>query len=486
MKKSSNISRRDFMLCGSVAATGNVLYASNSGKADSSQASPPHRPFVTCKKGIKLVGVYCSPDEVMNHPEYLDALQKKIGCNVILLNGCGVNYPEDIRKLAPYAPETNQWIGPVYSENDENIHLCADIVHDRGMDMWLVGSGHYDRGNDDSLSPVDFNGMLLRHHPVPKYAIEGGTGLCFQKPLIMQWQANAYPWISRNYDIDALYLSHHRYNIPSFYTHLYGCGCGYCQRAAERLGYDYKRMRSAMLKLRSSLQTLTKDQVRLAAELGYTFPDFLQTLTDGTDVMDWFEFRSAAFTDSFGSVNNAIRTTTKGRCKFIIDTVGPTFMFLVGHDYKDFVGKVSDAYYPMAWIDYHYLSVIASWANALIECVPGLDERTALSAVYNLVGWDDIDLPREHIADLHIGITGKEHSIPEFYKYFKKFLKGLMVHEYRRGALLNTHGYPSYQTVFPHYWGGKVTEPLIDEIMATGHNGYIFEISAEPFVKKPN
>jgi len=201
--------------------------------------------------------------------------------------------------------------------------------------------------------------------------------------------------------------------------------------------------------------------------------------------MDWLEFRAAAVTDSFSRINRAIRMATGGQCSFIVDTVGPTFSLLVGHNLKGFIGGVSDAFYPMSWLDYHYISVAASWAQALVERVEGLDERTALRAVYSLVGWDDIDLPRDRIADLHIGITGKEHNITEFYRHFLPYLKNFMIHEYRRGALLNVRNYPSYQTVFPHFWGDKVTEPLFDEIMAAGHDGYIFEISAQPFVKKP-
>jgi len=169
----------------------------------------------------------------------------------------------------------------------------------------------------------------------------------------------------------------------------------------------------------------------------------------------------------------------------IVDTVNPTFSLLVGHDLKTFPGDVSDAFYPMAWVEYHYITVVASWANALVELVDGIEERTALKVVYSLIGWDDIDLPRNRIADLHIVVTRKEHNSEEFYRHFKKYIPGLMTHKYRRGALLNTHNLPSYQTVFPHYWGREITEPLMDEIMAAGHDGYIFEISAEPFVKRP-
>jgi len=296
---------------------------------------------------------------------------------------------------------------------------------------------------------------------------------------------NSYSWVCKNYDIDALYLSHHRYTIPSSYHRLFGCACRDCQEAAYRLGYDFNSMRKAMLRLQTNLRRLNKDKVQQAAELGFTYTDFLQTLTDGTEIMDWLEFRAAAVSDSLSRINRAIKTATNNQCHFIVDTVNPTFSLLVGHDLKTFLGEVSDAFYPMAWVAYHYMTVVASWANALVEWVEGLDESTALKVVYQLIGWDDIDLPKNRIADIHIGVTRKEHSSDEFFKHFKKYIPDLMTHEYRRGALLNIKNIPSYQTVFPYYWGRKITEPLMDEIMEAGHDGYIFEVSPEPFVKRP-
>ncbi|MFC1693116.1 twin-arginine translocation signal domain-containing protein [Candidatus Latescibacterota bacterium] len=482
MNTSYDISRRAFIKR-SAATTGGVMLASGN-NAQYTYARSPERPFVTCRKGRKLVGIYCSADQIINHPAYLDELQKKLGCNVIIVNH-GVNYPDDIRRLTPF-PKEEQWVGTGYTENDENINRCADILHSRGIDIWLYGTGHVDRGNDNSLSPVDFNGMLFRYQPEPEYALEaGGSALCFQKSSIIRWQVNSYSWICKNYDIDALYLSHHRYTIPSSYPRLFGCACEDCRKAAYRLGYNFDNMRKAMLKLQANLPRMTKDKVKQAADLGFTYTDFLQTLTDGTEIMDWLEFRAAAVSDSLSRINRAIKVATGGRCHFIVDTVNPTFSLLVGHDLKTFLGEVSDAFYPMAWVDYHYMTVVASWANALVEWVDGLDEQAALRIVYSLIGWDDIDLPRNRIANLHIGVTRKEHSPEEFYRYFTKYLNGLMTHEYRRGALLNVNNLPSYQTVFPHYWGQKITEPLMDEIMDAGHDGYIFEISPEPFVKRP-
>ena len=443
------------------------------------------RPFATCRKGTKLVGVYCSPGEVLNHPEYLDALQAVLGVNVVILHGSGMRYPSEILRLAPFPPEKKQWVGLPHAEDDTTINRAAEILHSRRMDMWISGSGHYDLGNDDSLAPVDFNGTLLRIKPVPKYSTESGAPLCFQKARVIEWQTAAYSWIAKTYDIDALYLSHHRYVIPALYTGLSGCACPDCRKAAVRLGYDFDRMRAAARSFSSLLGSLTRERVASLADTGFGFTDFLQTIYCGDGVLDWLKFRAAAVTDSFGRINRAVRDATSGRCAFVIDTVGPTFSLLVGHDLSTFLGRVSDAYYPMSWVDHHYMNNAASWANFLCERVKGLDEPTALRAVYALFGWNELDLPRGRIADLHIGETGKTHDAREFYANFGKYLNGLMTHEYRRGKLLNVHDLPSYQTVFPYFWGREATEPLMEEIMAQGHDGYFFEISPEPFVKRP-
>ena len=229
--------------------------------------SSPERPFATCRKDKKLVGIYCSFDEIASHPEYLDALQEKVGANVIIASH-GVHYPPEILELAPFALAHNQWVGLPFAEDDTTIHQCAEILHARGMDLWLYGSGHVDHGNDDRYAPVDFDGRFLRDLPILKYSLEGGASaaLCFQKSAINRWQENAYAWI--------------------------------CQG-------------------------------------------------------------------------------------------------------------------------------------------------------------------------------------------FKPYLSGFMRHEYRRAALVRNPDYPSYQTAFPHYWGREITEPLLDEIMDLGHDGYIFESSAAPFVKRP-
>lgn len=443
------------------------------------------RPFATCRKGIKLVGVYCSPGEVLNHPEYLDDLQNKLGVNTVILHGSGVKYPRDILALAPFPQEKKQWVGVGYTDDDSALDRAAEILHERHIDMWLSGSGHYDLGNDDTLATVDFDGRPLRTKPVPKYATESGAPLCFQKRRVMDWQSAAYGWIAKRYDIDALYMSHHRYTIPALYTGLSGCACGDCESTAGRLGYDFEHMKSAVKAFPSMLGTMTKERIASLATGGTGFTDFLQTFRDGVRIVDWLSFRAAAVTDSFANVRRAVRSASSGRCAFVIDTVNPAFSLLVGHDLSTFAGEASDAVYSMSWVDHHYINVAASWANLLCERIRGLDESPALRAVYALVGWDDIDLPRDRIADLHIGETGKTHDPREFHRYFAPYLAGLMTHEFRRGNLMNIRSVPSYQTVFPFFWGRGPTDPIMEAVMREGHDGYFFEISPEPYVKRP-
>ena len=198
--------------------------------------------------------------------------------------------------------------------------------------------------------------------------------------------------------------------IPALYTGLSGCACADCRAAAESLGYSFERMRASVRSFTDAMGKMTRQRLSDMSSTGFGFTDFLQMASGGDGVMEWLKFRAAAVSDSFTHVNMAVRAASSGRCAFIIDTVGPTFSLLVGHDLGRFLGEASDAYYPMAWVDHHYMNVIASWANFLCERVDGLDEKTALRTIYRLVGWDELDLPRERIADLHIGTSGKTHG----------------------------------------------------------------------------
>ena len=479
--------RRDFIKQSAAVATSGLSSSAIYADTASVKTRPPGRPFATCRNDTKLVAMYCNPEEVLNHPEYLDSLQRVLGVNVINIMGQGVTYPPGILSLLPFPGERSHFIGLRHQENDDYIHKCAEILHTRNIDMWLYGTGFIDPGVDDRLSPVDFNGRLFRNQPVPRYAIEGGdSALCFQKESINRWMTNAYSWICGNYDIDALYLGHHRYTSPASYGRLFGCACVDCERAAFRLGYDFDSMRSSMLSLRKGLVGLSKDRINLITDNGFTLSDFLQTVDDGSTVLEWLEFRAAAFTDSFSAVNRAIKQSTGGRCGFIINTVNPTFSLFVGHDLKSFLGLVSDAYYSMGWIDYHFMANVASWANFLCETVDGLDEGTALKAVYSLIGWNDIDLPRKKIADLHISAYGKEHSIEVFYKHFRHRVYNLLMHEINRAEMIIGSNFPAYQTLYPEYWGRETTERLMNDIIEAGFNGYSFGRQPEPFVSKPD
>ena len=480
------MNRRDFIKQNAAVTAGGLSSAMAHADIDPAKTRPSDRPFATCRNDTKLVAMYCSPDEVLHHPEYIDSLQQVLGVNMINVMGQGVCYPSEILSFSPFPVERGHFIGLMHQENDDYIHKCAEILHAREIDMWLYGTGFIDPGVDDRLSAVDFNGRLFRHQSVPRYAIEGGdSALCFQKKSINRWMVTAYSWICGNYDIDALYLGHHRYTSPASYGRLYGCACADCERAAYRLGYDFDSMRSSMLSFRDGLSGLSKERVQLIADSGFTLTDFLQTIDGGSTMLEWLEFRAAAVTDSFSAVNRAIKESTGGRCRFIINTVNPTFSLFVGHDLKSFLGSVSDAYYSMGWIGYHFMANVASWANFLCETVDSLDEGTALEVVYSLIGWNDIDLPRGKIADLHIAAHGKDHRIEEFYQHFRHRVHGLLMHEINRAEMINLRNYPAYQTLYPEYWGRETTERLMDDCIEVGFNGYSFGRQPEPFVSKP-
>ena len=133
--------RRDFIKQSAAVATSGLSSSAIYADTASVKTRPPGRPFATCRNDTKLVAMYCNPEEVLNHPEYLDSLQRVLGVNVINIMGQGVTYPPGILSLLPFPGERSHFIGLRHQENDDYIHKCAEILHTRNIDMWLYGTG---------------------------------------------------------------------------------------------------------------------------------------------------------------------------------------------------------------------------------------------------------------------------------------------------------------------------------------------------------
>ncbi len=472
--------RRNFIKTSALAALGTS--ALGAGVA-SAQASG--RPFVTGVKGKKLVGCYVSVNELNNEPKYIDALQKQLGVNAVIVSPAAIKMPDWLKEMNPL--KGNGWMGttPIRDDDDSQLVNAIDEAHRRGMDVWLYYTGHHYGQLYRPACSETFDGIPFSELPPTKYSLcRDLITVCFHKPEVVDWNQAAYTYGARAYDVDAIYVTHFRYANPSFFNNIFGCACESCRRLAGEMGYNFTAMERASKSLLRNVRKLDPVKVRQVAKLGFTFMDFLQILAEDKAFIDWLHFRATAVGMRMRNINDSIKQATDGRARLISDTHNPTQSLFVGHNYGDLINGASDGLMPLAWLDYQYMSAVASLANLLVTWVPGLDESSAVTAMLQFFGWADLPIPRKSIADLRIGESPKEHSDEFFYEAFnKEATLALYSHELEHMAMLNTNNTPSFPIIKGHQWTEKISRELMNRCMSFGHTGYILQ-RTELFIDK--
>ncbi len=466
--------RRSFMKSASMAALGASALA---GSIPSVAKAQTGRPFVTGVRGKKLVCCYVSASEMLNEPKYIDALQKQLGVNAVIISPPAIKMPDWLKEMNPL--KGKGWMGtsPVKDDDDSQLVKGIEEAHRRGLDVWLYYTGHHYGQLYRPACAVTFDGIPFNELPPIKYALcQGLVSVCFNKPEVVEWDRTAYTYGARTYDVDAIYVTHFRYANPAFFTNLFGCACEDCRKLAADMGRDFNAMERASRNLVKNLRKLDAAKVKLAAKIGLTFTDFLQMLADDRAIMDWIYFRSDTVGMRLRGIHDSIREATAGRSQFISDTHNPTQALFVGHNYADLMNGASDALLPLAWLDFQHMSAVAALANLLVTWVPGLDEESALTAMLTFFGWNELPIPRKRIADYRIGVDSASHKDTEFYEIFnKESTLALWTHELEHLALMNTKGMPSIPIIKGHQWTEKISRELMDRCMSLGHTGYTLQ-----------
>ena len=301
------------------------------------------------------------------------------------------------------------------------------------------------------------------------------------KPTIRDYEVAYFGYAAKMYNVDTVYVSHHRYANPSFWTNLFGCACSYCQNEAAQLGYDFSHMRYSMIHLRQRLQNLDRKTLEQAVKFRLTFTDFLTLIGENNGVTDWFVFRAKVRSNQLKRLNSTVHLMSNNRSRFVIDTHPATLSLLVGHNWEDFIDGASDAIYPLSWLGWHYISPVAAWANQLCEWVPGLEESTALKLVTALFGWDELGLPDKRIIDLRIGESGSVHgtSGPVYQAFFDFFnpdlTLNLITHEWMKMAAIIRGRLPAHPVIKGKEWPENVCSELMDRADDLGLTGYVFQ-----------
>ena len=479
MNNGLHLSRRNFLSSGTMAAVAGPFLASKTARGNYRSSRFSRRSNVNKKPGRKIIGCYTSTKTILENPKYIDALQKKLGVN-ILLSGSAIRMPEWLQAMDPLSGKWSMFAQ--HSDDDSELEKAIEETHKRGMEFWLYFSGHHNSKDERAVMSETFEGVKFADLPQIPYALsQGELTTCFSKPRVKEYVNQLFGYASQNYDVDNMYVSHTRYATPSFWTNLFGCACSDCRMAASTMGYDFDKMRTSMQNLRRRLENLDKKTLEYTALSHLTFADFLTLLGEDNGVIDWFYFRSKVVCNALKRIHDIIHTRTNHRAGFVTDTHNQTMSFWVGHNFEDLIGGASDGLHPLSWCAYQHISVIAAWANQLCKWVKGLEEKTALKIVLAFFGWDELGLPANKIADLHIGKTTADHKIygegnKGFYSYFNPDLTiKLMTHEWTRMAAINHDRIPTHPVIKGYEWPEKVCRKLIDKTEELGLSGYIFQ-----------
>ncbi len=429
----------------------------------------------------KIIGYYGSFHDLVNHPAYVDALQEELGVNLIIA-GAAIKLPKEIIEINP-APELgpNRGIGCSWTDDDSLLRRGIEEAHRRGMDVWLSFGGVHHGLQARDLCVVDFEGRRLCDLPQTPYSVyEYNPPVCMARPDVRAWTEAVHGWAARNYDVEGIYVTHFRYDNPSQWNNLFGCACHYCELEAYRKGYDFARMKQAMLKVREGLKRLTKEQVEAAARCRLTFGDFLMLLADAPAVWDWLQFRASVVGDALRIVHDAVHRESRDRAIFVTDSHMPTMALYVGHNWMELQRGITDHFHPLAWLDSQHLGCIAAWANLLCSWVDGLEERTALQVVYSFFGWEDLPLEKESIAAMGMNkgrYLGDEHSSERFYNTAMgpDRIFALYSHEMDKVKMLNVAQIHAHPVIKGDYWPAEAGRRLIESALAIGLDGYIHQ-----------
>jgi hypothetical protein len=426
-----------------------------------------------------------STTELLNEPKYMDALQKQLGVNAVIVSPPAIKMPDWLKEMNPLRGKGWMGTSPVKDDNDADLVKAIDEAHRRGLDVWLYYTGHHYGQLYRPVCAETFDGVPFSELPPTKYSLcRELITVCFHKPEVAKWDLTAYTYGARAYDVDAIYVTHFRYANPSFFNNIFGCACESCRELAAEMGYDFPSMERAAKNIQKNVRKLDPIKVKKVAKLGFTFVDFLQILAEDKAFIDWLMFRAQAVGMRMRNINDSIKQATDGRARLISDTHNPTQALFVGHNYAGLVSGASDGLMPLAWLDYQYMSAVASLTNLLITWVPGLDEESAVTAMLQFFGWAELPIPRRSIADLRIGESPSAHSDVNFYEAFnKEATLALYTHELEHTVLLNTKNIPSFPIIKGHQWTEKISRELMDRCISMGHTGYVFQ-RTELFIDK--
>jgi hypothetical protein len=418
----------------------------------------------------KVVGLYGDANKIAADPGYLDVLQGEIGLNRIIFGG-GYNLSAQTRALNPFTngPE-GAAPGLSLTNDDRPLRQAIAACHSRGIQVWGITSTYWAGAEHaPELMAYHLSGQRMDQFPKLPFAHEQGSmTFCPNNPRINDWFAAVLVEVAVQYDFQGYALTHFRYCHPAFLPQLMGCGCPVCQQKAAELGYDFERMRRAVLGVPGVLGKIPVKTLHAAACADLGFFDFLQVLgLDGPAIADWLNFRAAALTHNLRRFSTAVHQAAPREFAFGSDIHYPSMALLVGQRYADFVAICDQILPLLSHNEIHYLDNLGSFASHLMQWVDGLGEEDAVSLVYKLFGITIAGMPTT-IQAMHLG--DPIHAELEM-----TALAEVITSEMAKARLFAGPAIPSYPVIKGSLWPTATVKRLMAAALETGHDGVVLQ-----------
>ncbi|MEW6754087.1 MAG: hypothetical protein AB1505_24375 [Candidatus Latescibacterota bacterium] len=418
------------------------------------------------------VGLYLDAPAVLQRPGYLEALQERIGLNLVILGFSG-ELPPEVLATSPYdgVPPSDERLrgllcrhldgqcgatsldrirhsaGPHVSAGGSDAPLRQAIAraHGLGLRVWLLGGG---------WTANDFDVAMF----------------CPSQAAVNGWYEAVYTHMATAYGVDGVDITHARYPMTSFPRGLFLCTCDDCARTAAELGFDMPHMLAATDRARSRLARY--DGARLAAvlrgALGVT--DAFAALGMASGVGDWFTFRARLIERQVGRFRDAVHAAAGADFTFGVDTYPASLALFAGHDQTRW-NRFSDFASPLvSHLDIFPMQTLTAWTRFLQGLWPTLAEGDALALVSRFAGYDSLGLPAR-VADFRLGEPDCEfRAVP---------LVDFVLLDTAKARLYLPADMPSYPIIqgggAPHRWPRPQIEAIIEGLGQQGHQGYMLQ-----------
>ncbi len=411
-------------------------------------------------------GIYLRPEVIVRNPGYIEALQEKLGLNLVIIFFAGA-LPDSVLAKSPFDgvplsdaclegllikhldggvvdplefDNARSCVGPAVKATAEGtaVRSAVDALRKAGVEIWMCGGCYTER-------------RLM---------------YCPSNPAVNDWLEAVHVHSATAYDVDGLDVTHARYPMGSFPRGLFSCTCDHCRTRARELGYDMDEMIAALMAARERLRQIDGKLLSRACDLGMGFLDVAQALDLRSGALDWYRFRADLLTENLGRFSRAVKSAAGEEKLFGADIHPASLSLFVGQDHATF-HKFADFASPLvSHISAFLCNTLVEWARFLTRENQQIGEPEALRIVYRFLGYDGMGLP-ESIAEYRI-------DEPQTLAYRIPVQK-LVMRDLVKARLFLSPELPSYPVIHGEGWPREAVDGIVEESRAVGHDGIIWQ-----------